>query len=80
MSAYNIDTLQRILAAKHVELTKDTIDELPEFMAMRAPTVVFVCNGDGLDRWLVFGQSPHADRLEIAPLPAATVIEWYSHE
>jgi len=80
MSAYNIDDVDRILVAKEMEMTADTLRSLPAFIRELRPHVLLAANGDGIDRWLAFGRAPAVEWLHLAPLSAIAVIDQYGDD
>lgn len=66
MSASEFTALDRILKRHEDELIEEALAELPPFILERRPRVMFENKGAALGRWLMFGQPPKVEWLEIS--------------
>jgi hypothetical protein len=80
MTAYNINDVDRILETKEPELQADTLRELPAFIRDLTPHVFLAANGDGIDRWLAFGNPPAIEWLHLAPIGAIALVDRYGDD
>ena len=80
MSIADFRTLRRIVAEHEVELVEEALAEVPAFIRDRKPAVSFDCTQEAIHRWLMFGQPPHVEWLELRSLSYYALIERYPDE
>jgi hypothetical protein len=77
MSISDWRRMTRILDEHEAELIEDALAEVPRVLLGLKPEVAFECTHDGIRRWLVFGQPPRAEWLELSSLSYYVLDERY---